>query len=553
MNVLQNRNVRAWLILAGICLVQVACVWRLHPTNYFGLSGDDSIYFTSARALAEGKGYVLPSLPGSPPATKYPILYPWLLSWVWRWNPSFPANLSVAAALNMTFGVLYVVMTFLFLRGLKRLSDTAILFVTGFCALHPIVLLYSANLLADIPFAAATLAAIVLATIAIEKDSGAMSAAYCGIVVGAGVLLRVLGAPVAAGIYLAIALRAGWRKSTVFAAAVAPFFLGLYWRLISSSSRKPPFAFGDSPCSRSLQNTWLFFTDYLAFYRADSISSHLFWKYVATNIKFVVYQLGAYFIDLQHLRPTPLVIILLVLVCAAAIRGLLRQIQMEGWHPVHFALALYLLPVLIWDYPSPERFLIPFLPLIVAGVWLECSKMAREAYVSLHKHATVKEWSAAGVCVLVTAAVTLVVGVSWWRGIGAVVDVSNIRGTVLVEKREAYEWLRDNSSPEEKIIAYEQASAYLYSGLQGLPTTVLSQAGKDRPDILKTDLSCLLSTAEPIGARYWVAADDDFKLEWEGATVQEKSIQARLEASVLPVFRSHSGHVRIYSMPLGTP
>src|SRR6266478_5991420 len=136
MNVFQNRNVRTWLILAGICLVQVACVWRLHPTNYFGLSGDDSIYFTSAKALAEGKGYILPSLPGSPPATKYPILYPWLLSWVWRWNPSFPANLSAAAALNTAFGDLYVVMTFLFLRGLKRLSSTAILIVTGFCALH---------------------------------------------------------------------------------------------------------------------------------------------------------------------------------------------------------------------------------------------------------------------------------------------------------------------------------------------------------------------------------------------------------------------------------
>jgi hypothetical protein len=226
---------------------------------------------------------------------------------------------------------------------------------------------------------------------------------------------------------------------------------------------------------------------------------------------------------------------------------------MEGWHPVHFALALYLFPVLIWDYPSPERFLIPFLPLIGAGMWLECSKMAREGYVSLHRQATVKEWSAAGVCILVTAAVALLAGVSWWRGMGAIVDASNNRAAVLTDKREAYKWLRDNSLSEEKIVAYEQASAYLYTGLQGLPTTVLSQAGKDRPDILKSELSCLLSTAEPIGARYWVAADDDFKLEWDSATVQEKAIEARMESSLQPVFRSHSGHVRIYSTPLGMP
>src|SRR6266478_7118364 len=108
----RKHKVTAWLVLAGICLAHIAGVWRLHPTNYFGLSLDDSIYFSSAKALAEGKGYILPSLPGNPPATKYPILYPWLLSWVWRWDPLFPGNLSAAAALNMGFGALYVVMTF---------------------------------------------------------------------------------------------------------------------------------------------------------------------------------------------------------------------------------------------------------------------------------------------------------------------------------------------------------------------------------------------------------------------------------------------------------
>ena len=58
-----------------------------------GLFHDDGIYVVTARALAEGQGYRIISLPESPPQTKYPILFPWLLSLVWRLAPSFPDNL----------------------------------------------------------------------------------------------------------------------------------------------------------------------------------------------------------------------------------------------------------------------------------------------------------------------------------------------------------------------------------------------------------------------------------------------------------------------------
>src|SRR6266481_1921816 len=91
-----HRRVLPWLGFLYIAIMYVISIVRLNPTNYFGMSEDDSIYFSSAKALSEGKGYILPSVPGAPQATKYPILYPWLLSWVWRWNPSFPANLADA-------------------------------------------------------------------------------------------------------------------------------------------------------------------------------------------------------------------------------------------------------------------------------------------------------------------------------------------------------------------------------------------------------------------------------------------------------------------------
>ena len=59
----------------------------------FGMFHDDGVYLVTAKALATGQGYRIASLPGQPAQTKYPELFPWLLSLVWRAFPVFPQNL----------------------------------------------------------------------------------------------------------------------------------------------------------------------------------------------------------------------------------------------------------------------------------------------------------------------------------------------------------------------------------------------------------------------------------------------------------------------------
>src|ERR1700751_30010 len=207
-----SRRILPWLGFVCISLIYVLAIVRLGPTNYFGMSEDDSIYLSSAKALAEGKGYILPSVPGTPPATKYPILYPWLLSWVWRWNPSFPANLAAAVAITVAFGLGYVGLTFLFLRRVKGIGQLEALFLTAFCALHPIVLLYSSSVLSDIPFAAMALGAMLIADGAIQGEGQGMAAAYSAVLVGLSMVLRVFRVPVAVGIFIAGVVRRAWRQ-----------------------------------------------------------------------------------------------------------------------------------------------------------------------------------------------------------------------------------------------------------------------------------------------------------------------------------------------------
>ena len=75
-------------------LICVAIAYlALLQTPAAGTFHDDGVYLVTAKALAEGQGYRIISLPSEPPQTKYPILFPWLVSLVWHLNPSFPANL----------------------------------------------------------------------------------------------------------------------------------------------------------------------------------------------------------------------------------------------------------------------------------------------------------------------------------------------------------------------------------------------------------------------------------------------------------------------------
>jgi 4-amino-4-deoxy-L-arabinose transferase-like glycosyltransferase len=184
------------------------------------------------------------------------------LSWLWRLNPSFPANISSAVALNLVFGVAYLLAAFAFLRRLSGFSDAVSLLLTAVCALHPRILFLSANLMADIPFAAFALGACVVATRVNEKEAKSRTTIWCGILAGLSVLIRTMGIPIAAGLFLAICLRSGWRKASVFAACVVPFTGALLWRSVILT---PHAARRQNSYLLSWQTMWLYYTSYAGF------------------------------------------------------------------------------------------------------------------------------------------------------------------------------------------------------------------------------------------------------------------------------------------------
>ncbi len=545
MNGMSSRRAWPWPVLLIILIVYIVSVLRLHPENLFGRTHDDTIYFSSAKALADGQGYILPSVPGTPPATEYPVLYPWILSWVWRWNPSFPANLTDAIRITIALGVIFIVLTFYFLRSLKGLSDSEALLLTAVCALHPIFIGYSGAVMTEIPFATSALAAMVVAEKAMGRDSKPAMAAACGILSGFSMLLRILGVPIAAGIFIAGVTQRAWRQTAIWAAAVAPFFGWLAWRALSSVRVFPPTS-GGAPKPGYVQ-TWTYYTSYIGFRKLCMPSGHVVWEMFVSQLVFLLAHVPGLFIGSMfggHIAPW---FVATLAVLCVMIFGLVRQAKLGGLRPFHYSLVFYLAAILTWQYPEIKRFLVPFLPLIAASLWYGGKETARELAAAIRAPRPAIERAFAAV--LGVLAIALALGMAWnfvFSGRAEMVTASEEAASLLSEKREAYQWLRANSSPDARAVATEDVALYLYTGRQAMSHIALIPAGLYDPSIMQRDLDHMTDVTQGIQAAYWVSSPDDSGKESKAAKPLLAARYAEIESVLPELFRSSGGRVKIY-------
>jgi hypothetical protein len=199
-NALADRSL-SWIVggaiavaLAGLVLVY-AVLMRVPAAGTFH---DDGIYVVTAKALAEDRGYRIISIPTEPPQTKYPILFPWLLSLVWRVHPSFPANLPWLRVVPLAAMIGWLFLSWALLRrlGSSPLQTAVIVVLT---AMSPWVAFLSTTLMSEMLFAALLTGALLVITRVLQGDGRRFDPVVAGLLAGAAVLTRVAGiAPVAA-------------------------------------------------------------------------------------------------------------------------------------------------------------------------------------------------------------------------------------------------------------------------------------------------------------------------------------------------------------------
>ena len=556
----QHSRLLPAILLPLIVAAHLFSVLHLHPTRLFGLQQDDALYFSSAKALAEGHGYILPSLPGAPAASKYPILYPWLLSWVWRTNPNFPANLSLAFALNYFFALAAILLSYFFCRLPLHLSRIASLAVTAFCALHPAFLFYSARLMTDVPFAALALAFLIIAWKSAQDDSPPQNSSLqssrfkwivlAGVFANLCVLMRLAGAAFIAGFLLALLLRKRWSTAAIFLASCIPAISYFFYQGWFRTPSAPPVPF--SAALPGWQQTWYYFTSYTSFRHFDSPNLSAAGTLFLNQILYLFSSVAGYFVAPLSDSNVALWLFSCLAFATLLLLGALRRVG--KWHiaPELAVLALYILLLVGWDYVEWTRFLFPFYPLLVVLVASE----ARRWYALLRGSGT--DWLSRSLLALFLLFAFALAVATGWNYVGTArqsfAEVTRHREATLPERQAAFVWIRSHTQPNDLLITTEYGSTYLFTGRQSINFTVPLPYGVYGKSVLRHDLDHIADVAVALHARYWVISDYDSQTQLRAFEQPLREHLSRLEATLPRAYTTPAGSTRIYDLsPPGRP
>ncbi len=111
------------IVLLALALLALAVLHGfLVKPLIVGFLYDDGIYLMVAKALAQGKGYVLEGLSGSPTFYKYPPLFSAILAPLWILFPEFPENLIGFKAFNITLALSALGLLFYYITRCRQCS-----------------------------------------------------------------------------------------------------------------------------------------------------------------------------------------------------------------------------------------------------------------------------------------------------------------------------------------------------------------------------------------------------------------------------------------------
>jgi hypothetical protein len=443
-------SVRAGLLLCLVAalLPSAWLAWRFRTMPQFGAYHDDAVYMVTAKALAEGNGYRILSLPEKPFQTKYPPLLPLLLSIVWRLDSGFPGNLSKITAVCWSLLPVYLFLVFRLLRQ-WRLSTVE---ATGICvlaALSPHVVLSGLMTMSELLFGVFVVAALLLLERGMQKPSVAVFAA-AGAAAGLAFLTRTQGLALLASAAFVLVWRKRSISAAVFSAVFGSFVVG--WWLWTHTHAYA----GSDPVT-------VYYIDYVRFYRAS-----VHWSEVPLLIQT---NLDSMFTGAARLLfattgsnlPSRM---FSWVVAMAVISGIRRTVVRSGQlHFALFALASFVM-FIPWNWPPNERYLLPLWPAIATGFYFELRHLLDLCRANF-KLDVPQRVVASAMCLIAVAACAAVV-YNNFRGI--LLDLPAVLENfqrISDARRPGYEWLRQHSPADAQILTYDDPLMYLYSGRRG--------------------------------------------------------------------------------------
>lgn len=441
---------RPWLA-AGILLLALIpsahLAWKSRDLPHLGHYHDDGIYWVTAKSLADGAGYRILSLPDQPYQTKYPPLYPLLLSWIWKLNPSFPDNLRLAVWFAWLILPLYLVLARVVFRDLG-LGWSGGWALGAALAMNPTIVFLSINLMADLLFCCLLFACLSLAHRGAKAASGNWMAAAAGLLGGAAYLTRAAGLPLLAAGPLWFLLRRQYARAALYLGAMAPAVLA--WNLWIRSH------LADSSDFASL-----YYTNYvgaqlhdLSWQDLPTLLSNNFYFLLSAISRLIVYNLDGSFWGGFYWR----------LYAFASIAGAVRLARSTGVTPYHLFAAGFVPLLLVCSWPPDERLVLPVFPLLLAGLWAELRHIVQMLLACFRRSERVGK----AVAALVSAGLAAFACLALYFTSGAVFrffpEIVAQHRELLANNRQVYAWIARNLPADSTFLAYDDPLLYLYTG-----------------------------------------------------------------------------------------
>jgi len=470
--------------------------WRQADMPQFGRwIHDDSVYFVSAKSIAEGHGYRILSYPDTPFQTKYPPLVSLALAGVWKLNPHFPDNLVLG---TLASWLLVPLLLWLCLRLFLAygFSEKQAWAMTALFAVNPYLAIFGSSMLSELPFTCLLILCLLCCIRAAEERAPVRWAVLAGVTGGLSFLTRTTGLMLLVSGVVCFLWRKQRKQTLWFAATMLPFVAG--WTIWT----RLHMAHGADP-------TTLYYTTYLDYHLylvklADL--PMLLWK----NVDQWLFGVGALIIpEASDARIVKIVTQTLGIAMLAGVVRLARRGPALDY-------AVFAVPFTImlvaWHYPPTERLIAPIYPLLLAGFWIEMRRLFKMVRGALCHPERSQRVSGAVFGLLVAG---VLAGGAWtqyvvgWRIVPGEMDEWRKERAM---DEAAFQWMREHLPAGAQVLAYNDPVLFLYTGHRASRFVTPSMHWyRDDPGMIQRTYAGLADFARARRLEYLYLTPSDFR------------------------------------------
>ncbi|HSR08692.1 MAG TPA: hypothetical protein VLM42_16185, partial [Bryobacteraceae bacterium] len=430
---------RRWvpaLALLALCLPTLLFVWINRDVPHFGVLQDDGMYLIDGKALAEGAGYRILSLPAQPYDTRYPPLYPLYLSLAWRAAPSYPATLAVAVMLSWLCLPMVLVLGYWWCVG-QRFSVPITWLTLGLFALNPYVIFFVSNLGSEMMFMVFLFGAMLAA-----ERSEWRWALLAGALAGAAYLTRTSGIALLPAAIAYYCLKKQTPGALWFTLGMLPAVAG--WAVWSRLHSAP----GHDVVT-------LCYTNYLGYYFTnvgwDNIGHVL-----ARNTGALLEAMGS--LVFPQMMEGWLAKVILWPLALAMIVGCVRMVR-QGYARLYALFGLVSAGILlIWHYQPNQRFILPLAPLLLAGFCFAMVELA--AWVQQQDRGMAVRGLAMVLALVLTGGLVLQICMD----VGVLPQLARNDRSNARAYQSIYAWIARNLPADANILWQDDTALYLATG-----------------------------------------------------------------------------------------